>query len=77
MNPEERVQTPSVTPFQGVFYMLELLLFVIVLVVVAYIAFWIIDSAFPAPIQMVAKVLVGIIALFLLLQKVGWLGAIA
>ena len=57
--------------------MLELLLFIIILVVVAYIAFWIIDYAFPAPIQMVAKVLVGIIALFLLLQKVGWLGAIA
>lgn len=56
--------------------LLSILLLVIIIAVVAYIAFWIIDSAFPEPIRMVAKVLVGVIALFLLLSKVGWLGAL-
>ena len=53
--------------------LVSFLLFVLILVVVALVAFWIIDQAFPDPIRMVAKVVIGAIALFLLVQKVGWM----
>lgn len=55
---------------------LSILLVVILVVAVCYAAFWIINSAFPAPINMIAKVLVGILGLYVLLQKTGLLAGL-
>jgi hypothetical protein len=49
---------------------LAVLIPIIILVVVCYIAFWIIDSAFPEPIRLIAKVVVGVLALLELLNLI-------
>lgn len=51
----------------------SILIGLVVLAAVVWVAFWIIDSAFPAPVNMPAKVLVGVIALLVLLQRSGLL----
>lgn len=54
----------------------SLLLTVVIILAVAYGAFWIIDRSFPAPINMIAKLIVGVIALVVLLQKTGLLDGV-
>ena len=56
--------------------LVSLLVMLVVLVAIVWVAFWIIDNAFPAPINMPAKLVVGVIALLLLLQKTGLLSGI-
>lgn len=54
--------------------MLHVLITILIIVAVAYAAFWIIDRAgTPHPINMVLKLLVGAIALIALLQRTGLL----
>lgn len=54
--------------------MLQILLLVILIVVVAYAAFWLIDQAgTPAPFNMLLKLVVGLIALVALLERSGLL----
>jgi hypothetical protein len=50
--------------------LIGILIAIIILVVICYIGFWIIDSAFPEPIRLVAKVVVGVVALLELLNLV-------
>jgi len=54
----------------------SILIGLVVLAAVVWVAFWIIDSAFPAPVNMPAKLVVGVIALLVLLQKTGLLSGI-
>ncbi len=54
--------------------MLHVLITILIIVAVAYAAFWIIDRAgTPHPINMVLKLFVGAIALIALLQRTGLL----
>ncbi len=54
--------------------MLHLLLVVLLIILIAYAAFWIIDRAgTPHPFNMILKLIVGAIALVALLQKTGLL----
>lgn len=53
-----------------------MLISLLILVVFAIIALWIIQNFFPEPIRMVALVIVGVICLFALLNILGVLGAV-
>lgn len=53
-----------------------MLISLLILVVVALVAYWIITTFFPEPIRMVALVIVGVICLYALLQILGVVGAI-
>lgn len=55
---------------------ISILLMLVLFVAVVWVAFWVIDSAFPAPVHMPAKLVVGLIALLVLLQKSGVLSGI-
>jgi hypothetical protein len=50
----------------------ELLITVLVVALIVFVAFWIVDQiGFPNPINMIAKAIVGVIGLVYLLQKTG------
>ena len=49
--------------------LIGLLIWLVIIVAVIWIAFWIIDQAFPEPIRMVAKVVVGLIGLLILAYR--------
>lgn len=51
--------------------MLSTLFALVIIVAVAYAAFWIINNAFPAPIQLFAKIIVGLLALSAILPLLG------
>lgn len=55
---------------------ISILLMLVIFVAVVWIAFWIIDAAFPAPVHMPAKAVVGVIALLVLLQRTGLLSGV-
>jgi hypothetical protein len=55
---------------------ISLLLMLVIFVAIVWCAFWVIDSAFPAPVHMPAKLVVGVIALLVLLQKSGLLSGV-
>lgn len=57
--------------------LVTLLVTLIVLGVIGYVAAYIIDRFFPAPINMPAKVLVGLLLLLVLLQKTGLLSGVS
>lgn len=42
----------------------------IVIVAICYVCFWLIDAAFPEPIRLVAKIIVGIVGLVAIVQYV-------
>lgn len=50
---------------------MEILLAVLVIAVVAYVAFWLIDQSFPGPANMIAKLIVGITVLFAVVKYLG------
>jgi hypothetical protein len=47
--------------------LINLLVYILIFGCVVWLAFWVIGQAFPQPIQMVAKIVVGVIALIVLL----------
>lgn len=51
--------------------MISILITLIIVCAVAYAAFWIIDQSIPAPMQIFAKLIVGLIALLFILQLLG------
>lgn len=56
---------------------MELLLAILVIALVAFIAFWIVDQmSIPNPINMIVKIIIGVIALFALLTKSGLLNGV-
>jgi hypothetical protein len=58
--------------------MLSLVIAILIILLVVYAAFWIIDNAgVPHPFNMILKVVIGIIALIALLQKAGMLNGVA
>lgn len=54
----------------------SILIGLVILAAIVWFAFWIIDASFPAPINMPAKAIVGIIALLVLLQHTGFLTSV-
>ena len=50
--------------------LVSLLIVLLLIVAVCYVCFWIIDSAFPEPMRLVGKIVVGIIALLAVVQYV-------
>lgn len=50
--------------------MIALLISLLIIVAIVWVAFWIVDSAFPEPIRMVAKIIIGILALLFLLHLI-------
>ena len=42
----------------------------IVIVAICYVCFWLIDAAFPEPIRLVAKIIVGIVGLVAIVQYI-------
>lgn len=51
---------------------LGLLIFVLIVALIVYVAFWIVDKiGFPSPINWIAKAIVGLVALITLLNKLG------
>ncbi len=56
----------------------SILIYLVVFAVVVWLCFWIIGEAFPAPIQQVARIVVGVLALLVLLlflMRGGWVAA--
>lgn len=51
--------------------MLTTLFAILIIVAVAYACFWVIDAAFPPPITVIAKIIVGVIALIAILPLFG------
>lgn len=51
--------------------MLTTLLAILIIVVVAWACFWVIDNAFPPPLHLIAKLIVGILALAAILPYLG------
>ncbi len=57
--------------------MLVMLITVAVILLIAYGCFWLVDSmGLPHPVNMIAKVVVGLLALYAILQKTGLLAGL-
>lgn len=52
--------------------MIEMLIMILILCVIAYVAFWIVDTiGLPHPINMIVKAVIGILVLYAILQRSG------
>lgn len=57
--------------------LVAILITILIVLAICYACFWLIDSSFPAPLHMIAKLVVGVVGLFFLLQKTGLLNGVA